>query len=45
MYFNTKALQQAGVALPTDTWTHEDFLTTARAMRKGKASVVTDTMG
>lgn len=37
MYFNTKALQQAGVALPTDTWTHEDFLTTARAMRKGNA--------
>lgn len=34
MYFNTGALDKAGLAYPSDTWTHEDFLQVARGMRQ-----------
>ena len=34
MYFNTGAMQRAGVSYPAADWTHEDFLTMARQMRQ-----------
>jgi multiple sugar transport system substrate-binding protein len=37
VYYNTGALQKAGLERPADDWTHEDFLDVARAMRKGNA--------
>lgn len=36
-YFNTAALTKAGLQLPEPHWTHEDFLATARAMRKANS--------
>ncbi|RRD50228.1 ABC transporter substrate-binding protein [Arachnia propionica] len=34
IYFNTAAMQRAGIDHPADDWTHEDFLAIARAMRQ-----------
>ena len=38
MYFNTGAMQRAGVSYPAADWTHEDFLTMARQMRQAAGS-------
>ena len=38
MYFNTEAMQRAGVPYPAADWTHEDFLTMARQMRQAAGS-------
>ena len=38
MYFNTEAMQRAGVSYPAADWTHEDFLTMARQMRQAAGS-------
>jgi multiple sugar transport system substrate-binding protein len=35
VYYNTEALNRAGLDRPADDWTHEDFLDTLRGMRKG----------
>ena len=35
LYYNTGALQNAGIDRPADDWTHEDFLAVARAMARG----------
>ena len=37
IYYNTKALERAGVARPPDDWTKDDFVDTLRAMRAGAA--------
>ncbi|HEU4545758.1 MAG TPA: sugar ABC transporter substrate-binding protein [Microlunatus sp.] len=37
VYYNTGALEKAGLERPADNWTHEDFLDVARAMRQGNA--------
>ncbi|CCH75904.1 Extracellular solute-binding protein family 1 [Nostocoides japonicum T1-X7] len=34
MYFNLGTLSKAGLELPSSTWTVDDFLSTARAMKK-----------
>lgn len=36
MYYNTSALQQAGLERPSDNWTHVDFRNTLAAMRKAR---------
>lgn len=36
MYYNTSALQQAGLERPADNWTQVDFRNTLAAMRKAK---------
>lgn len=38
MYFNTEAMQRAGVSYPAADWTHEDFLAMARQMRQAAGS-------
>ena len=38
MYFNTGAMQRAGVPYPAADWTHQDFLTMARQMRQAAGS-------
>ena len=38
MYFNTGAMQRAGVSYPAADWTHQDFLTMARQMRQAAGS-------
>ncbi|WP_460434611.1 extracellular solute-binding protein [Angustibacter speluncae] len=35
VYYNTSALERAGVGRPADDWTTDDFLATLRAMRQG----------
>lgn len=35
VYFNTAAMQRAGVEYPAETWTHDDFLSVARHLRQG----------
>lgn len=35
VYYNTSALEKAGIGRPADNWTVEDFRDVARAMRKG----------
>ncbi|MFH5878495.1 ABC transporter substrate-binding protein [Arthrobacter sp. NA-172] len=36
MYYNTSALQQAGLGRPADNWTQADFRNTLAAMRKAR---------
>ncbi|WAH95949.1 extracellular solute-binding protein [Arthrobacter sp. MMS18-M83] len=36
MYYNTSALQQAGLERPSDNWTQADFRNTLAAMRKAR---------
>ena len=38
MYFNTEAMRRAGVPYPAADWTHQDFLTMARQMRRAAGS-------
>lgn len=38
MYFNTGAMRRAGVPYPAADWTHQDFLTMARQMRRAAGS-------
>jgi ABC-type glycerol-3-phosphate transport system substrate-binding protein len=38
MYYNTKALQQAGLDRPADDWNYLDFRNTLAAMRKARPS-------
>jgi multiple sugar transport system substrate-binding protein len=35
VYYNTAAMQRAGVARPADDWTTDDFVATLRALRTG----------
>ena len=36
IYYNTSALQQAGLERPSDNWTHVDFRNTLASMRKAR---------
>ncbi|ACQ79090.1 extracellular solute-binding protein family 1 [Beutenbergia cavernae DSM 12333] len=38
MYYNVGALELAGLDRPADDWTHDDFVTTLRAMRSANAA-------
>lgn len=41
MYYNRDAYEEAGVALPTPEWTHDDFVAAALALKKEEGGKVT----